>query len=207
MRFVSLSLIFALFVACGQRSSDERKPPCTADADCRAFGDSFSGHVCNSLGRCVIDLCGYGEVEAGEACDDGNQIDTDTCTRECLQARCGDGIVQDGIEACDDGNGDYGDGCTTDCALPGCGDGFVQEGEGCDDGNASDIDACTSRCFEARCGDGLRREDLEEGVDGYEACDDGNTRNNDACTTECGVPVCGDGYVRPAPARDQGRAQ
>ncbi len=41
--------------------------------------------------------CGNGVREAGEECDDGNLSDTDACTSECLRARCGDGIVNDGV--------------------------------------------------------------------------------------------------------------
>ena len=60
----------------------------------------------------------------------------------CELARCGDGLVQLGVEACDDGNDD-GDECTTACALPRCGDGFVQRGvEECDDGNDDETDNC-----------------------------------------------------------------
>jgi cysteine-rich repeat protein len=48
--------------------------------------------------------CGDGVVQAGEECDDGNQIDTDTCLSTCQSATCGDGKLQEGVEQCDDGN-------------------------------------------------------------------------------------------------------
>lgn len=38
--------------------------------------------------------CGDGEVQAGEACDDGNDVDTDACTASCRVAQCGDGITR-----------------------------------------------------------------------------------------------------------------
>lgn len=59
--------------------------------------------------------CGDGIVQAWEACDDGNAVDDDACTNACSQARCGDGIVQAGVEKCDDGNGVDNDGCDHDC--------------------------------------------------------------------------------------------
>ena len=37
--------------------------------------------------------CGNGQVEAGEACDDGNMVNTDGCTIACTLATCGDGTV------------------------------------------------------------------------------------------------------------------
>jgi cysteine-rich repeat protein len=45
--------------------------------------------------------CGNGVRDSGEACDDGNQLDNDTCTTICQVARCGDQVVQTGVEACD----------------------------------------------------------------------------------------------------------
>src|SRR4051794_28911217 len=43
-----------------------------------------------------------------EECDDGNTIDTDTCTQQCKLAACGDGFIQATAngEQCDDT--DYG---------------------------------------------------------------------------------------------------
>ena len=48
--------------------------------------------------------CGDGAVDTGEQCDDANAIDTDACPSSCLNAFCGDGFVQAGVEQCDDGN-------------------------------------------------------------------------------------------------------
>jgi cysteine-rich repeat protein len=65
--------------------------------------------------------CGDGVVQAGEACDDGNQEDNDTCSADCSRRRsvpvCGDGVVQKG-EACDDHNRVSGDTCEPDCTMP-----------------------------------------------------------------------------------------
>ncbi|MCB9507805.1 MAG: DUF4215 domain-containing protein [Myxococcales bacterium] len=39
--------------------------------------------------------CGNGVVEVGEECDDGNDVDDDSCSNSCLSAFCGDGIVNE----------------------------------------------------------------------------------------------------------------
>ena len=146
--------------------------------------------------------CGDGIVQAGvEDCDDGNDIDTDSCRSNCLPARCGDGVVQENVEACDDGNQDDADACKTDCTEAVCGDGIVQTGvETCDDGNQDDTDACRNDCTNARCGDGV----VQTGVEG---CDDGNIDETDACKNDCTVARCGDGIIQAGvEACDDGNA-
>ena len=95
------------------------------------------------------------EVVSGvnEECDDGNSSDTDTCTNDCKEAKCGDGHIQPGLgEICDSGtkNGYYATNCDGTEACPGCasitcgkddtdpfgprcGDGVVQHKNKCDD--------------------------------------------------------------------------
>ena len=89
-------------------------------------------HFCLSCSftppRCFLRRAGCGSkplhfvetvvLEEGEACDDGNENNTDECTTGCDQARCGDGIKRNdleiteaGYEACDDGNDLDADGC------------------------------------------------------------------------------------------------
>ncbi len=158
--------------------------------------------------------CGDGIVNPGEACDDGNAVDTDGCTTRCTNARCGDGLVQVG-EACDDGNTNDYDACTTRCEVARCGDGLLQPGEACDDGNRVDTDACLSTCAVARCGDGVVHAGVElcdgtpapctahctvptcgDGlVESPELCDDGNLLDTDACLSTCLPAFCGDGFV------------
>jgi hypothetical protein len=59
---------------------------------------------------------------AGEACDDGNQSNDDTCTNVCKLATCGDGFKQPG-EQCDLGVNNSNTGmCTLQCKSPLCGD-------------------------------------------------------------------------------------
>lgn len=95
--------------------------------------------------------CGDGKVGPGEACDDGNSEDADTCLSDCTRApvpHCGDGVVGAG-EACDDGNSDDRDTCTNACTQPAitrCGDGVVDQGESCDLGAQNGLGACTQDC-------------------------------------------------------------
>ena len=104
-------------------------------------------------------FCGDGEVQTGEECDDGNDVDTDTCNNMCQAApTCGDGMLDPG-EACDEGmNGGLftpsgfssqrvcaGTSEAAPCTF--CGDGVVQAGEDCDDGNDVDVgDSCPNSC-------------------------------------------------------------
>ncbi|HMV65928.1 MAG TPA: DUF4215 domain-containing protein [Myxococcota bacterium] len=145
-------------------------------------------------GPCV---CGDGTVDVGEACDDGNTLNTDTCTSTCQLPVCGDGYVQAG-EQCDDGNHYNNDMCTNACVSARCGDGYMQPGEQCDDGNTLNSDSCTNTCRTATCGDGY----MQPG----EACDDGNTSNTDGCTNTCHQATCGDGYMQPGEQCDDGNA-
>lgn len=61
-------------------------------------------------------VCGDGEVDEREECDDGNRIINDGCTacRLDLPSACGDGVVAFD-EGCDDGNVADGDGCSASC--------------------------------------------------------------------------------------------
>lgn len=137
-------------------------------------------------------ICGNGQVEPGEECDDGNRFNYDACTNTCAtRSYCGNGIVEDG-EQCDDGNLNNNDDCTRTCQSrvnSSCGNGIVEEGEECDDGNYSNNDSCTTTCLKREyCGDGI--------VNGNEECDDGNRLNGDGCSEFCVTTyICGNGVV------------
>ncbi len=77
--------------------------------------------VCNGIWRAVLmQACGNGAVETGEACDDGvNNSDSkaNACRTTCQKASCGDKVVDSG-EFCDDGNQDDNDGCKNSCQSP-----------------------------------------------------------------------------------------
>lgn len=60
-------------------------------------------------------LCGDGELDPGEECDDGlagNAPDA-ACQETCVLSFCGDGSVRKVLEECDDQNNDPADGCHT----------------------------------------------------------------------------------------------
>jgi cysteine-rich repeat protein len=97
--------------------------------------------------------CGNGEVEAGEACDDGNQSNTDGCLTTCQDATCGDGFVRTGVEECDQGAANSGApnaACRPDCRRQRCGDGVLDDlrGEQCDDAGTTPGDGCSAACFD-----------------------------------------------------------
>ncbi|MGB5522898.1 MAG: DUF4215 domain-containing protein [Polyangiales bacterium] len=63
--------------------------------------------------------CGDGFITSPEECEDGNVLDGDGCSSDCMVEGgpfCGDGAVDDG-EECDDGNARDGDGCSTACEF------------------------------------------------------------------------------------------
>ncbi len=64
--------------------------------------------------------CGDGEVDEGEACDDANDSDFDSCRTSCLVSFCGDGFIMEGVEECDNGNLNSNtnpSACRVDCTL------------------------------------------------------------------------------------------
>ncbi len=107
-------------------------------------------------------VCGNGSIEGGEACDDGNRIDTDACTNACQNARCGDGIVRQGVAR----------GSGTQCNM---GTDECSEGERCF--RAYHLNSGCSDCPSGFCH-----------PDGYEECDDGNEDNGDFCYDSCLMP-------------------
>jgi cysteine-rich repeat protein len=167
----NLGLFFAMSLGCFKAGSDEDD-----------VGDETTETGADPV-------CGNAIVEDGEACDDGNDVDTDACLNSCSAATCGDGYVQDGVEPCDDGNASGGDGCSATCTLESCGDGIVQDPEECDDGNTVPTDECLTTCIAASCGDGFVQADVE-------ACDDGNDVDTDSCVGTCEEASCGDGFVQ-----------
>ncbi|HEV8320051.1 MAG TPA: DUF4215 domain-containing protein [Myxococcota bacterium] len=140
-------------------------------------------------------VCGNGTREGNEECDDGNVLDGDGCTSQCVTEGggvCGDGTVDAG-EQCDDGNTVSNDGCSATCTTeggPACGDGTVDIGEQCDDGNTVSGDGCSSTCMNEgtpTCGNNV--------LDLGEQCDDGNQTAGDGCSPTCqfeaSVGACG----------------
>ncbi|MDD9945343.1 MAG: hypothetical protein OXU20_30145 [Myxococcales bacterium] len=126
-----------------------------------------------------VPVCGNGDLEEGEECDDGNTEGGDACSPSCtVENLCGNGSPDPG-EECDDGNLTNGDGCSAGCSLEqGCGDGTVESGEECDDDNLTAGDGCSETCqLEYGCGDGV--------VQAGEDCDDDNLISGDGCSADC----------------------
>ena len=105
-------------------------------------GDGGTGGT-GGAGTCNLD----GNLDAGEACDDGNTVDTDCCSNSCqvVTPTCGNGTKECG-EECDDGNTNGDDACSEICKEPRCGNGYPETGEECDDANTESGDGCSAEC-------------------------------------------------------------
>ncbi|EDM77649.1 hypothetical protein PPSIR1_13890 [Plesiocystis pacifica SIR-1] len=101
----------------------------TEGCPCTPGGSCDPGLVCEGS-VCVVEdepVCGNGEVEEGEECDDANDDDTDECTSLCAPPSCSDGIAS-GDETDVDCGGSCEQGCAVegacveddDCAFPNC---------------------------------------------------------------------------------------
>src|SRR6185369_13353001 len=77
--------------------------------------------------------CDNGTVDAGEECDDGNDIDLDGCNANCTLPGCGNEVLEPG-EQCEYGGSDPS--CAATCEQERCGDGVINVfTEQCDDAN------------------------------------------------------------------------
>ena len=102
---------------------------------CRRPGDRvlLSSRVVTYTGSFAGFLCGNGQVDTGETCDDGNP-GTMMAVTKTVSPECGNGRL-DGAEECDDGNRTNTDACTNECLDAICGDGIIQRDvEECDGG-------------------------------------------------------------------------
>ena len=158
---------------------------CEQDSDC-PVGAAYTceGCVCEAEPH-----CGDGNLDPGEECDDGNNVDGDGCTANCFieeDTYCGDGAIQnpndDGIyEECEydvDCEQTYGPDYTCEecyCQPPDepvCGDSTLDPGEECEAGFeymcTGDTTCNSQTCLcdpieEPYCGDGI--------VDAGEECE------------------------------------
>ncbi|MBM3231507.1 DUF4215 domain-containing protein, partial [Candidatus Peregrinibacteria bacterium] len=180
---------------------------CSVNADCGTNATCVYNRASNTRcsTTCKLSVCGNGQQEPGETCDDSNTDGGDGCSSKCrieVAARipaCGDGIRDSG-ETCDDGNTDSGDGCDSSCTKePVCGNGEVESGEECDNGDRNsdtNPDACRSQCKKSRCGDGVQ--DNNEQCDGGQSCTESCTVIEEPAEVPAPqrrIPWCGDGYV------------
>jgi uncharacterized repeat protein (TIGR01451 family)/MYXO-CTERM domain-containing protein len=147
-------------------------------------------------------LCGNGQVNAGEVCDDGNPTNGDGCDTNCLLSNnedctmdnqcssgvcdpssgtcepantCGNGKVES-PEACDDGGTVAGGACEADCKLP---DGSTCTGNGQCHSGVCDPTSNTCEPVDT-CGNGK--------IEAGEVCDDGNVLSGDTCEADCKLP-------------------
>jgi len=105
--------------------------------------------VLHRPGALFAPTCGDGEVEEGEACDDGNLSNDDACSSVCeVLTVCGDGEVEEG-EECDDGNADAGDGCDDQCQSEGLAFGGVQADLPQAEAEAGGFEICYSDLYDA----------------------------------------------------------
>ncbi len=156
-------------------------------------------------------VCGNGELEPGEICDDGGKRDGDGCSGDCSEQDpdfrcvpgepcvdtvvCGNGVLE-GDEECDEGEENTTDGCASDCSE-------VSEGWSCPRPGRPCVPIPV-------CGNGT----WERG----EECDDANHESDDGCSESCEVEdgffclpgqacvalVCGDGNRTPDEECDDG---
>lgn len=167
----------------------------TNDASTSADGESSSTtDDATGTGPLPRAVCGDGNQEGDESCDDGelNGVSgMSDCLDDCTVTTCGDGFLgTPETEECDQGKANADDAaCTSMCANAVCGDNLVGPSESCDDGPEGS-DTCTAECALASCGDGV--------VQPPEDCDDENDSNTDACLNTCVFAACGDGFVYPA---------
>ena len=143
----------------GEQNSVDWSADQRCNLDCQSYAPYCGDGICQAehedARSCPDDgcaaICGNSIKEGTEACDDGNQDDTDACLATCEAASCGDGLVRAGVEDCDDANSENTDACLNTCKAPACGDGFVQDGiEACDDKNGVNDDTCSNACQQPR---------------------------------------------------------
>jgi cysteine-rich repeat protein len=149
-------------------------------------------------------------------CDDGDGIDTNSCTNSCENHRCGDGIVDPAAgEECDDNNTNDNDDCRNDCIVNRCGDGIRNTDgahhEDCESATvqvpnshtltSAESPNCNANCTTPSCGDGIVNHQFVTGPGKTEQCDDALTAGNDDskdCTHDCQINVCGDDHKNTA---------
>lgn len=175
-----------------------------------AYSLNTNDNVNNTNGNLSPGVCGDGDLNIGEQCDEAEHNSDsrpDACRTDCRDSYCGDVII-DTDEECDRSSL-----AGNSCASIGYTNGTLTCGSDC----LFDVSACTV------CGNGVA-----EGTDssslGYETCDGTDLRGNDCiavgqaqgslrCGSTCGWDVsgctgegqsCGDGVVDPGEECDDG---
>jgi len=169
--------------------------------------DTVSDGVCGDVGegpRCLSAGCGNGVAEAGEACDDGNDVGGDGCEADCTfsctaDTDCDDGNVCTGTETCDTATHVCAGTAPLDCTAP----------SACQDSRCDPVDGCLFTLIDGD-GDGHAAEslgmcgtdcdDMDDTVfEGAEELCDGQDNNCDGMSDETApnwyIDCDGDGYA------------
>ncbi len=162
------------------READEL--PSTARAYAESVGGALFGEV-EDYPKSVtgpVPVCGDGQLDTGEDCDDGNTQPGDCCSAICTYEVVG--------SFCDDGNA-----CTSGETCNGAGSCTGGDGIICNDGNVCTNDSCnpsTGCVFSnntASCSDG-------------NPCTSGDVCSGGTCTSGPPVPNCGGSSYTGVPA-------
>lgn len=157
LRFLPGLLASVLLIAppagCGKKYS-------SGSEDAEVTADASNVGVDGGTG-----ICGDGNLDPGEECDDGNQQDDDECLPGCTWA-CGDGVVN-AVELCDTGIAAGQPGaCPT----------------GCDDSNACTTDTLVGSTCLAECVHG----DISTCADDDGCCPSAcNETSDNDCSAQC----------------------
>lgn len=199
-----------------------------ADDEC-PLESQFSDPVSCGVEGCGV--CGDGEVDGSEGCDDGGFLDGDGCNASCLlelgepcsaSQACASGFCDPDSDSCEcdsDADCELGELCSTNltpnaCVEPGCGNAIVESGEGCDDGNAATGDGCDAACLRelgedctlaGQCASGFC--DPSDGTcacDAAEDCPAAELCNTSADPNACVEAGCGNGVLETGEACDDG---
>ncbi|MDX2019604.1 MAG: putative metal-binding motif-containing protein [Deltaproteobacteria bacterium] len=141
--------------------------------------------ACNQ-GQCAKAGCGNSIKDAGEDCDDGNNVDTDGCTSKCTftcvaDKDCDNGNACDGVETCNVATHGCKQGKPISCGANGC--------AGVCDPNAgacvyADVDKDGASC-DADCNDA----DPSQFPGAFE-CKDGKDNDCSMSTADSSAPSC-----------------
>jgi len=174
--FRSFLLTFFVFflTACGAGSGVSNDIPDSAVGnDAVSNNNNNNGNENTNSNSNSNPVCGNGNIEEGEICDDGaanSDTEPNACRTTCTLPSCGDGVVDDD-EACDDSNL----GGST-CASEGFTAGLLSCASSCE----LDFTNCTT------CGNGVA-EGSDPAWPGYEVCDGTDLRS--LSCTDFGLPA------------------
>ncbi len=185
---------------CNATCLSENGHPCgsvavglTDDASCESMICDMTGGapgVCRALG------CGNNRLEAGEGCDDGNNVGGDGCNTGCLLENgracntAAPGAVGDA--SCVSSVCDITGGAPGVCEMEGCGDGRLEVGEGCDDGNTVAGDGCNAVCLVET---GKPCNAAAPGAIGDPSCEGGVCDASAGSPGTCTIAGCGNGRL------------